>query len=188
MSPALVPLLLVAVLAAGCGDDDGSSPDPEGTTTTEEVEETTTSIDPFTVPDEITVEYVEAVLTELERINGDALRLAMAEGMSPEVSSLLLSIYTEDLAAPTVTAFNQQAVAGFPGVVSSPGDVTIDVTDLTVGSLTCLSVEAVLSYDDVLEAPTDAETAIELRRQSSNDTGWVYAQFTSSGDEQHCDV
>ena len=78
-SPVLVTTLVLALLAAACGDDDGASPDST-TTTTSAPEETTTSVDPFTVPDEITVEYVEAVLTELEKINGDALRLGVAEG------------------------------------------------------------------------------------------------------------
>ena len=63
---------------------------------------TTAGPDPFTIPSDpadIDEAYVEAVLTELEHINGDALRLAVTEGLSPRITDLITSIHSPESAA-----------------------------------------------------------------------------------------
>ena len=70
----LVSLLLVAAVLTGCGDDG-----EEAATTTTTRPRTTTTTDPFAVPDPIDAAYVQRVVTEHERVLGDAFRLAMEE-------------------------------------------------------------------------------------------------------------
>ena len=89
-------VLLVALLGV-CGDDDDDAAGttvPEATTTTVAPTTTTAAPDPFTVPADpadIDEAYVEAVLAELERINGDALRLMISDGASPAVREMIES-------------------------------------------------------------------------------------------------
>ena len=65
-------LITVGLLAAACSDDDegGSTTTERDTTTTE----STTTTQDWTVPEEIDEDYVERVLNELYRIEGEALR------------------------------------------------------------------------------------------------------------------
>lgn len=95
-------VVAVGLTLAGCGDDEPE--DPFAATTTapillgdDAVSTTTTATttpptfpplgpDPFAVPADdsvITEVYVEAVLNELSRLDGDALRLSVAEGLVP---------------------------------------------------------------------------------------------------------
>lgn len=175
-SPLLVPLLVVLAVAAACGDDDGAV--DETTTTTTEVEETTTtSVDPFTVPDEITVEYVEAVLTELEKINGDALRLAMADGVTPAVAELIQPIYVPDLLAFRMNTLLAAESNGWSGIRPSPGDVQVEVVNVVTAHERCIA--AYVSEDFTAVAP-EGEESVELRvvlrhgDGQGNPTGWVY--------------
>lgn len=173
-------LVVVGVLVA-CGDD-GEPPAPATTTgpTTTEPPTTITTVDPFTVPDDpadITEAYVEAVLRELERINGDALRLAIAEGMSPAVADLLLAIGSPDFAERRADLLLEESEAGWPGIRQSPGDVITFVTDILAATVDCVGVAAKQDFSRVGEGNNVVSVRIELERREPttvNRTGWVF--------------
>jgi hypothetical protein len=76
----VVALLLGLGALAACGDDGESG---AGTTTTTRPTTTSTTTttepeDPWAVPDQIDEAYVQRVLTELYRLDGEARRIACA--------------------------------------------------------------------------------------------------------------
>lgn len=178
---------MIALLAACNGGSDGgegaaSTTTEAPTTTAAETTTTTSAPDPFTVPDDptdIDEAYVEAVLTELERINGDALRLAISEGLSPAVSDLLLSIYEPELGADQIDLLARSASEGFLSIRRPPGDVAVKVAVVHSGTVGCISVDASYDFSPVSEnGETDLPLRVELRPQlaghASNATPWVY--------------
>jgi len=183
-------LLVVALVALSVGctgdDDDGdtSSTTTEAPTTTTAVETTTTTAapDPFTVPSDpadIDEAYVEAVLTELERINGDALRLAVSEGLSPQITELIRSIYEPTRAATEFDLLVDASIGGFPGVRVDPGDAVPSVDEILSASASCIGVDTHFDFTAVSGASNDPlPLRIELRQQAAgvptNPTSWVY--------------
>jgi hypothetical protein len=180
-SPVLVTTLVLALLAAACGDDDGASPDPTTTTTTTAPEATTTSVDPFTVPDEITVEYVEAVLTELEKINGDALRLAVAEGFSAEVTDLLETVFDGQPLADRANVLLNVTPVDFED--GPPGDISVSVVSLAAATEDCVAADVVEDYTTVAASgsPT-VSVRVTLVRGEANNTGWLVQNRAVEGD------
>lgn len=194
---------MVALLVTGCTGGDGGDEDAATTTTdaptTTIVEPTTTTTtppDPFTVPADpadIDEAYVEAVLTELERINGDALRLAVSEGLSPAITELIRSIHSPDSAALELQGYAIQATEGFPDVRPNPGDTVATVTSLLSASPSCISAEVRLDLSAVASGTEPIDLRVELRPQAAgaprNSTPWVYwARDVASGDVQSRDL
>jgi hypothetical protein len=181
----LLPLLLLPALLSCNGDGEG------GAATTTAPPETTTSVattttvapDPFSVPEDpadIDAAYIEAVLAELERINGDALRLAVSEGLSPTISELLQSIYTPELFATEIQIISDLAGAGFEGVSPNPGDVRVSVDSVLSARSDCISADAIEDFSEIGPGGlAAARTRVELRRppepSNPNRTPWVYA-------------
>lgn len=178
-------LLVIGLLAACGGGSDASEvagTTTEATTTTVVETTTTAAPDPFTVPADpadIDEAYVEAVLTELERINGDALRLAVSEGLSPAVSDLILSVFNADLAVLQVQILVEDYSNGFAGIRRPPGDVAASVSAISVARRDCISANVILDFSAVATNGVEASpTRIELRPkaadQLANPTPWVY--------------
>lgn len=125
-------MVAVGLTLAACGDDEPE--DPFAATTTapillgEDAVSTTTTAtttpptapplgaDPFAVPattDAITETYVEAVLNELSRLDGDALRVTFAEGLvTMEALTILENVYTPDEYQIQVNILVEDANAG----------------------------------------------------------------------------
>jgi hypothetical protein len=179
-------LLAAVLLVASCGGDGDEDEEAATTTvapTTTAPETTTTAApDPFVVPDDpadIDEAYVEAVLRELERINGDALRLAVSEGLSPRITELIESIYEPSLAGDQLELLARSAGEGFPGTSRPPGDVIASVNTILVARLDCVSADANYDFTAVADgAASDVALRVELRPSSpdasSNGTPWVY--------------
>ncbi len=186
-------MLIVPVLLLGCtgGDEAGSSTtSPPETMTTVEATTTTAAPDPFSIPEDpedIDAAYVEAVLAELERINGDALRLAISEGLSPQARELLESTYTRELGGVLISVLVDESQQGFPGVRENPGDVRTTVTAVLVAQLDCVSADVVQDYSEVGPEPLSLMTRVELRPavpgSPSNPTPWVYSLRQPAGGE-----
>jgi hypothetical protein len=180
-SPVLVTTLVLVLLVAACGDDDDASPDPPPSTTTAP-EDTTTSVDPFTVPDEITVEYVEAVLTELEKINGDALRLAIAEGFSADVTDLLETAFEGQPLADRANVLANVNPADFEA--GPPGDISVSVLSLVTATVDCVAADVLEDYTTVAPSGSPSVSVrVTLVRGDANNTGWLVRNRAVEGDE-----
>jgi hypothetical protein len=180
--------LVVVALLVGCtggdeGDDAAVTTTTEAPTTTAAAETTTTTVapDPFTVPADpadIDEAYVEAVLTELERINGDALRLAVSEGLSPAITELIRSIHSPESASLELQGYAIQAAESFPNVRPDPGDAIARVTALLSASASCISADVQLDLAAVSVDADSIDLRVELRPQATNAPGnstpWVY--------------
>lgn len=181
-------LALVAACSSSEADNGGSSAEAT-TTTVAETTTTTAAPDPFTVPEDpadIDEAYVEAVLAELERINGDALRLAVSEGLSPRITELIQSIYTPERAAEELDVLVQEYNAGLPGVRRPPGDVAATVSQLLTARRDCIALDGQLDYSAVSETATEPlPIRVELRpkadEESTNPTPWEIAVRTVHG-------
>jgi hypothetical protein len=80
-------------------------------------------IDITTVPDEITLEYVQAVLDELERIYASAVVMMMEEGeLTIEISDHISDIFALRQRDIRLKEFVDTAEAGFPGM-RQPQDI-----------------------------------------------------------------
>ncbi len=109
-------------------------------------------VDVTVVPEEITPEYVEAVLAELEQLYADALRELMLAGEPTiEVTDRLGSAFIEEQYASRLQQFLELLGAGFPEIAEPSqleprihtGVELLDVTDVCVYSQTVLDVGGV---------------------------------------------
>lgn len=179
----------VAALVLSACSDDPPAVQSLPTTTTEESDEpfattstapTTTpptapplGTDPFAVPntvEEITEEYVEAVLNELARVDGDALRLSRDGNiMTMESLALLRAAYAPAELQTQIDIFVDAATAGFAGMAAIPGDRIFSVDRLLTVGLQCIGAEVTVDFSPVGPgAPTDSRSNIELRRAESS--------------------
>jgi hypothetical protein len=184
----VVSLLLVAAVLTGCGDDG-----EEAATTTTTRPKATTTTDPFAVPDRIDAAYVQRVLTEHERVLGDAFRLAMQEGeVTQGVEERVRAIHAERPAAAELDDMRAAAAEGFPNARRGRGDRLVDQVALTHAAPDCIGVTARYLFDEVLEEPVDpVAVVIELRELPEgtdpvgyNRTGWleVYQYAANRGE------
>lgn len=167
------------VALAACGDDGGAAAQTttttsSTTTTTEATTTTTEPVDPTTVPDEITEPYVQAVLDELYAIEGDAIRLAVEEGLvTGEVLELLSTIYGESEQREVANLLLDAATFEFEGVRRPPGDPEAEVLSLVSASSECVFAETSFDVSQVTVVESEPiVTFVELRRSDSNRTPW----------------
>jgi hypothetical protein len=155
-------LIAIAALAlAACsGNDDGTATPAttpaEPTTTTTTTAPTPTPIDVATVPDEITVEYVQAVMDELDRAWGDMFRLFHAEGgPTQETWDRLEALYAEPGMQGMRDYLGVLAADQFPGIRTEPGDPETQVRRLLVSSSGCVFAEVGRHFNAIIEgSPT----------------------------------
>jgi hypothetical protein len=163
----VVALLLGLGALAACGDDGESG---AGTTTTRPTTTSTTTTtepeDPWAVPDQIDEAYVQRVLTELYRLDGEAVHLAMGEGLVTEgVIERLRQVFAEPAATVQINALLEDAVVGFPGYRVPTGTAKVRVEQLLYVSEQCVSAVVHLDFSDVLLEPTARPLAYLAVRQ-----------------------
>lgn len=191
-------MVAVGLTLAGCGDDEPE--DPFAATTTapillgEDAVSTTTTAtttpptapplgaDPFAVPataDAITETYVEAVLNELSRLDGDALRMAFTEGLvTQEALAILEEVFAAEYFQLQVDSLVADANAGFPGIAANPGDRLYNVEELLVARTDCVAAVVNTDFSEVVvSAPPPRQLHVELLRGESrlddlNPTVW----------------
>lgn len=159
--PVAVAAAVAMVIAAGCGSSKGSP----GATVPEPTTSTTISV--ANVPDTITVEYAQAVMDELDRVLGDAIReLVAAQGPSDAFIARLKAVYAEPQYSEEVDLYGEEAANEFKGYRANPGRPTTTVTSILGSSPTCLILRADRSFEAVyttLSDPSDRAVYIELR-------------------------
>lgn len=149
-------------------------------------------IDITTVPEEITLEYVQAVLDELERILAEALILLMEEGeFSIEIADYVGEIFTFEQRDLRLAELETAADADFanmnPSHLIEPRHrEVISILDV---SEDCLYVEAWAHEQGIFPAitePSQSFVVLHAREHARpvevNPTPWVYAAL-AIGDE-----
>jgi hypothetical protein len=159
-----------------------------------EAPESDPDIDITTVPDEITLEYVQAVLDELERILADALILTMEEGeLTIEIADRVGDIFTTDQRDLRLDELASAAESGFENM--NPPDrivprrrEAIEVLDASEG---CLYVETLAREEGIFPGLTDPAPSfvvlhrrLHIRPREINPTPWGYASL-AVGDAGH---
>ncbi len=168
----------VSLVLAGCsdGDDeatDPSPPDPNPPSTTTE------PADPFAVPTEIDLAYVNRVLDELDALRGESLRVAIRdEGPSDEAIAVLYRAVDDEVLAQPQSSYLNLALDGFSTIQPDPGDPATEASELLTATEDCIS--AVGTSDSsafLVESQGPAPVIIELRpaEREGNATGWILA-------------
>jgi hypothetical protein len=148
-------LLLVA--AACSNESDAGSPSatvgtaPPTTTTTLPVDQ---------APNEITVEYVQRVMDELDKAWGDMFRQYMADrGPTPDNLAWLAELYAEPEYSRMEAELGAFAAEQFDGARNEPGSPDTVVQEVIDYSGDCIAFRARRTLDDILEGRplTDAE-------------------------------
>jgi hypothetical protein len=173
-----------------CGDDGraagGATTTTPSTTTTTEAPTTTTTevIDPTTVPDEITAEYVQAVLDELYALRGDATRALVEEKqLNERTVETLSAVYSDSLLTFMLNDISDAVLDGFRGFRDPPGDIVVVVDEVLTGSSECIFVAAVQDFSQVaIEAISPHLSGLTLRpatpeqREAGNPTPWAITE------------
>lgn len=147
----LAACLAAAVTLAGCaGDDapDGAStappiaaPTPTESSPTPEPTATEAGVDVTTVPDEITPEYVDAVMVELDELEVSAYRHVADEGEFGEAYyAAILSLWSEDAGPRTADSYARNL--GVDGIQDAPQVWDTEVVELIEATPTCVYFEA----------------------------------------------
>lgn len=159
-------IAMVAVLAlATCG---GSKAGPGATVPRPT---TTTTISVATVPEVITVAYAQAVMDELDRVLGDAIReLVASKGPSDAFVARLKAVYADPQYSKEASLYGEDAANDFKGYRIPPGNPSTRVKEIVGSSRSCLIVLARRSLSEffVDSAPEDSKDAVvELRVASA---------------------
>jgi hypothetical protein len=116
--------------------------------------------------DAITDVYVEAVLNELARLDGDALRMVTTEGIiTMDALAIVEEVFTPEQVPVQVDELNQLVgIAG--GAPPSPGDRRYAVTDLLRASTDCIAAATEVDFTDVAPgAPAGQPLVVQLVRK-----------------------
>lgn len=146
-------------------------------------------IDVTVVPDEITEEYVEAVLVELEGLYSEAYILFQAtDEATIEVTDRLGAAFTESEYRTRLRQFTDIAEAGYPGYrrVDAAAPRTHEVQRILDSSATCVYAETLLDVSGVrVDAGDPQASFVELGLpelepfEQLNPTPWVVHEFPS---------
>lgn len=175
--PVAVAAAVAMVIAAGCGSSKGSP----GATVPEPTTSTTISV--ATVPDTITVEYAQAVMDELDRVLGDAIReLVAAQGPSDAFIARLKAVYAEPQYTKEVDLYGEDAANEFKGYRIPPGDPKTIVKEIIDSSNFCIVARVDKDLSSVFSDGADSSAAgileVRLKDRSrdpagENRTAWM---------------
>jgi hypothetical protein len=204
------------LVLAGCGGDDEPEPiggdeaapdegadptelDPEGDLDGDEGEEE--EIDVTVVPDEITEDYVEAVLAELEQIRYEALvKFRENDGeLTIEVMDMTASVFTAEEVEHERDDLESLAAGGYEGLRDTQDMRPVEPAVIAIHDVTeqCLFAETRVSFEGLLEEAPEARSRLyHLVTQERelvedyNPTPWVIvrtpADVETSREERPC--
>ncbi|MEX1177159.1 MAG: hypothetical protein WEB09_01740 [Nitriliruptor sp.] len=190
----MVALVCSVALLGACDSNDPEpapiSADGDAAPSTEPVSEPEPSEpdDPFAVPDEIDVEYVQRVVDELFRIQGDAYRAAVEADIEPgepvptEFLDPLRQISADGEYFARLGALMQQSAdAGFADLVDPPADREFEVEELFSAESDCIVASGDVDFT-VTAANPDQPTLLHnyvLVPSDRNPTGWAIRTSTA---------
>ena len=138
---------------------------------------TSTTTDPFAVPDVITLEYLDRVLAELDRIDGEATRkIVAAKALTPEAIALIESIYTEPELATRLAIMRTHLEKVLANLKGDPKARETNATELISAGPECVFLRATRDFSRSAVIPPPPQTTyIALAPTTSNRTGWTIA-------------
>ena len=177
--------LLLGLMAAGCSDGDGgSSGGPRATVP--KASTTTAPADPYAIPDTIDIAYVQRVLDKLYEIEGDAVRIIVAErALVPAAVEKLQAIFLADELNAQLDGWTDIIREGeLTTFASDPRAVSVVVRQLPEVTASCISIRT--TEDPSAGASTPQEpyaNLVSLGRKSdaqdrgrANPTPWMIAR------------
>ncbi len=144
---------LAALALGGCGDAGGER--PVGPTVP--VEETTTTVAAIDIthkPDVVTVEYAQAVMVELDRVLGEAVRAMVADGgPNKEFLDKLNAVYDEPEFENKQSVYGGVAAEGMEDFRNPPGDPLTKVQRVLRADPHCVVLLVDRDFSAFLVAP-----------------------------------
>jgi hypothetical protein len=114
------------------------------------------AVDPYTVPDDpadIDEAYVQAVLDELDALDGEMFRIVVREReITEEAEALLNAVYEEPARSEELDLLELELEEGFPDVRPNPGDRETSVQAIISVTDDCVFIAAQQDYSAVSEA------------------------------------
>lgn len=165
-------MLVGAVLAACTSDPAPPPPPPPVATSPAPIEPAPTSLAAttsttlgFEVPATIDVPYVQRVLDENYRLDGEAARYLYAKRLpDPEFNERLEAIFGEPELEAAKSAFGREAAQGLTNLADPPGDPVVNVVAIVDSGPGCVVVRGGLSFKAMYKeiAPPSPEVLIQL--------------------------
>ncbi len=150
-----VALLALALSLALAACDSAGGMRPVGPTVP--LESTTTApppIDITTKPEVVTVEYAQAVMVELDRVLGEAVRAMVADdGPNKEFLDKLNAVYDEPAFENSQSVYGEIAADGMEEFRNPPGDPTTKVEQILRSDAECVVLAVDRSFAAFLVAP-----------------------------------
>lgn len=173
-------LVVAMVVLVSCGGSQVASPARTDPT----IARATTTTDPFDPPAVIDEAYINRVLAELARIEGDAVRdLVATRSFSPEFLAVIRSLYLDEFFFEgKIEDLASEFADDFIGFRPVPGDRSVRVTEIISARPDCIFVEVLrdssplagkvipttINWIALVRVPAERDLA---RR---NSTGWGY--------------
>jgi len=160
----LLPIVLAGlVLAAGCStSDDDPQAESETTTTTSTASTsvsptaTATPADPFAIPEVIDAAYVDRVLAELYRIDGDVVRKILATNtIGVEDARTLRAIYADPQVERAAMSLARVLGVDKKNFKSPPGDRRVRVQRIIDADNTCILSIVKSDFSNVVNVPPE---------------------------------
>lgn len=148
----------IGLVLAACSSDGGAE---QSDATVPGPSSTTTSIDVSRVPDTITVEYAQAVMDELDRLLGDAIRELVAAGVpSDKFVAMLKAVYDEPQYSKEESLYGEDAASGLRSYHRPPGNPKTVVEEIVDSSNTCIVLRANRTFKEVMDIESPGVSAV----------------------------
>lgn len=181
----VLPAVVALAATGGCR---GGNDVPSAATVPEVGPTTTMPADEWAVPEVIDAAYVERVLAELDRIDGEAARIIVAEGeLVPAAVDRMRAIYGTAELNFQFELWGEYIADDFEGFRRPPGDRKRSVRALEASEDDCIAVVAMQDNAAIAAATVPVvEVALELRPAERahdphglNPTGWSVSNESS---------
>lgn len=149
----------------------------------------------YPVPEEIDVVYAQQVVDALDRLLGDAARIAAREQTLDQgfFDRMTAAYQTDELRTAVVPGWLDQADRGFPDLVPEPGDPRSTVLSLDRTDPGCVVLEVERDYNALYPEPQEPRrvhialvAAPEGTDRGLNPTPWVIADEDVPPEEDPC--
>ena len=193
----LIVAVAVALVAPACSRgeaDAGGAVVPRATTTSQPETTTTTSADPYAIPAVIDADYVNRVLAEFSRIEGDLFRKYVSTRLFEERDLVpIRAMYADAEVRRQAESFAKTRILPAAEYRDPIGDKLVLVESILAAGPECVSVKATFDFSPIRTNPPPVSPGwISLRPKPEgidplklNPTPWVIAS-DSLTEENRC--
>lgn len=173
----LAVALALSALLAGCSGGTVAAPPPASTTgppptptssTTETSTTPSTSLG-FDKPATVDVAYVQRVVDEIYRLEGDAARHLYANKVpDAEFNDRLEAIFGDPELSDAKTSFGRDAAQGLSNFAEPPGDPSVKVLSILDSTPDCIVVRATLNFTALYKRTAPASPTVLIQLLAGN--------------------